>query len=523
MRPQSTTDQAIGLSSTPEPANTRFATRIGWLNHRRLFLITLALAALIYWQFQYFSAAERGDRANWDYIAQVITRGGVPYRDVVNIKTPLSAYIGAAAIVVTRPFGLRDVYAIRAVYFLLAVLVVGLTFLVAFAYFESRALAFLAAVVMLSFNPFANLNAGVQPKTPMLLFGLLSLLAIRKDRPTAAGFLGMLSALSWQPGLLFAGVAGLAFSRYLTSWRDLKAFEVIQGAMLPLSILILYFWMAGALTAFYQWTVHFNLTVYGPHEARTPSEFVALLARLLNGPYRTERLFFYLAPVGMALAIWGEARRGKKEFLARSQFHAVIIAPVVYFLFCALDMQGTADLIPLLPFVGIYSAVALMLAVEKSLLLIDKKWRRLNLEMVRAAALAVVIAAVFLVTVSDAFKFKRKFPTVKDQDAVVAEITSRLEPGDRVFVHGQTELLVLAGLTNLGRHYFLDRGKDVYLDEVEPQGFAGWFEQLKAERPKIVALSRLKLVHKKREIRDWVNENYDRVEKRTLSYYVRRD
>lgn len=511
------------LTSDPEAATQRPAARVGWLNHRRLFLITLAIAAIIYWQFQFFSAAERGDRANWDYIAQVIARGGVPYRDVVNIKTPLSAYIGAAGIAVTRPFGLRDVYAIRGVYFILAVLAVGLTFLVAFAFFESRVLAFLAAVVMLSFNSFANLNAGVQPKTPMLLFGLLALLAIHKDRPATAGFLGMLSALSWQPGLLFAGVAGLAFSRYLTSWRDLKTFEVMQGAMLPMSIMILYFWLAGGLQDFYQWTLHFNLTVYGPHEARTPMEFVALLARLLKGPYRMERLFFYLAPLGMAVVIWGEARRGVKEFLARSRFHAVIIAPAVYFLFCALDMQGTADLIPLLPFIAVFSAVILLFAVENCALLLAKLWPRFSLETVRSAALAAIIAAVFFVTVADAFKFKRKFPTLSDQDAIVAEITSRLEPGDRVFVHGQTELLVLAGLTNSGRHYFLDRGKDVYLDKVEPGGFAGWFDRLKAERPKIVALSRLKLVHKKKEIRDWVNENYNRVEKRGLSYYVRRD
>jgi hypothetical protein len=89
--------------------------KLRWFHERRLFWIALAGGALIYSQFQFWKQPALGDRANWDYVAQVISRGGVPYRDVVNIKSPLSAYIGAAAILAGQPFGLRDIFAIRIV------------------------------------------------------------------------------------------------------------------------------------------------------------------------------------------------------------------------------------------------------------------------------------------------------------------------------------------------------------------------------------------------------------------------
>ena len=60
-----------------------------------------------------WSQPEGGDEAIWDYVAQCIVRGQAPYRDVVEIKSPLSAYMSAGAIGIGRSVGLRDVIAIR--------------------------------------------------------------------------------------------------------------------------------------------------------------------------------------------------------------------------------------------------------------------------------------------------------------------------------------------------------------------------------------------------------------------------
>jgi hypothetical protein len=490
-------------------------------------MITLVVATLIYSQFEFWSVPERGDRANWDYMAQVIARGGVPYRDVVNIKSPLSAYIGAAAIVATRPFGLQDVLAIRSVYFILAVLTVGFTFLVTDDYFSSRLTALLAATIMLTFNSFATLNCGIQPKTVMVLFGLMSLWAIKRDRPFEAGIYGMLSALSWQPGLLFVGAAGLAFSRYLTSWRDLKVVRLLAGAALPLLILVIYLGIAGALKDFFLWTIHFNYSVYGPREVRPLSGFFYWFNQLLSRPYRHERIYFYVAAVGflitLAKEVWVGVRNGIRYCLGAAPRHAILIAPLVYYMFCMIDIQGGADLIPLLPFVGIFAAVAFSFAAAGLLAAIRRLKPTVSTKPLEYAAFGVVLAAVFVFSVADAFKFHRGFPTLKDQYEGVKELTERLEPGDKIFTHGQTEVLVLSGLTNASKYFFLDRGKDMYLNKVEPGGYEGWFARLKAERPRVVALSRLRAVDHGKDFRQWMSEDYHRYDGTVFSFYVRKD
>jgi len=81
---------------------------------------------------------ERGDPAMWDYMAQSIVRGQVPYRDVVELKTPLPAYMSALAIVVGRAAGINELIAIRYVGIILACLLLVAVFAVTEAYTNSR-------------------------------------------------------------------------------------------------------------------------------------------------------------------------------------------------------------------------------------------------------------------------------------------------------------------------------------------------------------------------------------------------
>ncbi|HWC78001.1 MAG TPA: hypothetical protein VG778_11095 [Blastocatellia bacterium] len=516
------------IATTTEDAatNTPAASIARLLDRRAIFLLTLVAAAVIYAQFQFWKSPTRGDRANWDYMAQIIATGGVPYRDAVNIKTPLSAYISAAAIVAARPFGVEDVAAIRGIYFALAVLTVGFTFLVAVQYFSRRWVGVLAVTVLLAFDAFATLNCGTQPKTPMVLGGLMTLWAIKRDRPFEAGVYGMLSALSWQPGLLFVGVAGLAFSRYLTSWRDLKVVKLLAGAALPLLIFVGYFAIVGALNDFFVWTLHFNYSVYGPREMRSVSGFVTRFAELLNGPYRQERIYFIFAALGAVIVfaehVW--STRGKiARWVEDAPSHAIWIAPLVYFAFCAVDIQWHADFLPFMPFVGIFAAVAFYSIIKAAVARLKRFAPQLVTSRVEYPAFALLLAAVFLGNVGDAFSFNRGFPTLQDQYVGIKEMTAFLEPGDKVFAHGRTEVLVVSKMRNASKYFFLDRGKDQYLDEIEPGGFKGWFERLKAERPRIVALGRLRMVDHAKDLRQWMEADYRRYQGSAFEFYVRRD
>jgi hypothetical protein len=498
-----------------------------WLTRRSLFWVVLVVALLVYAQSRFWNMPSAGDRANWDYIAQAISRGEVPYRDVVNIKSPLSAYIGAAAIMATRPFGIRDIHAIRVMYILLAALTVAFTFLIALDYLADYRLALLAASVMLAFGALMRLNGGgIQPKTPMILFGLVTLWAIMKDRPFVAGVFGMLSALSWQPGLLFVGVAGLAFSRYLTSWRDMKVARLIAGAAIPLVIQLGYFWAAGALRDFYLWNIHFNATIYGPRGVRTLASFFNRIGKMLSGTYRDGRLYFYLSAIGLLLALWREAKQvrqlGTAKLLDAAPRHAIIIAPVVYFLFCMIDIQGGADLIPLLPFVAVFAALAIVWLLKGAAALVARARPSINRAAIESRGGALAAAIILAVGVGDAL-LARRDQSLKAQDAEVAQIVSYLQPGDKLYVHGQTEILVLSGLTNASKYYLLDRGKDEYLDRILAGGFAGWLQTLKEDSPKIVVLNRMKTLLHRDEFFDWVRQDYVMRKGRYFVCYVRKD
>jgi len=503
--------------------------KVGWFGRLRLFWMVFAFALLFYTQFQFWKQPSLGDRANWDYFAQVISRGGIPYRDVVNIKSPVSAYISAAALIAARPFGLRDIFAIRITFIIMAAFVVAFTYLVTLDTFDSVSAALLAAALVLSFDFFSATNAGgTQPKTPMVLFGLVTLWAILKSRPFEAGCFGMLSALCWQPGLLFAGAAGLAFSRYLTRWRDKSIARLLAGAIIPLSVLLAYLALAGVLKDFYSWTVAYTSTVYAPHELRSVGEFFERISRMLEGSYRSSRLYFFLALIGLFVAaareIHGGVTSGLSHVVERAPRQAVIVAPIVYFCFCMIDIQGPQDLIPMIPFVAAFSALALVYSVERLCSRLAN--RRLGTHLAAAIqrfAVSFVVLWVLFFSVKGALLYESRFPTLTDQDMVVAEIVSRLVPGDKVFVHGQTEILVLGRLTNATKYFFLDKDKDQYLDLVEPGGFAGWFERLKAERPRIVALARLEEVHHARDFLDWVAASYEPHFSRVFTYYLRKE
>jgi hypothetical protein len=498
-----------------------------WLTRRRLFWVVLVAAVLVYAQSHFWNMPSVGDRANWDYIAQVIARGGVPYRDVVNIKSPLSAYIGAAAIVVTRPFGVRDIYAIRWMFILLAALTVAFTFLVTFDYFGDRNTALLAAAMLLGISAFLRLNGqGAQPKTPMVLFGLMTLWAVIKDRPFAAGVFGMLSALSWQPGLLFVGAAGLAFSRYLTSWRDKKVLRLLAGAGIPLAAQIIYFWAAGTLRDFYLWNIDFNATIYGPRGVRTLSSFLHRIQKMLAGTYHGGRFYFYLSLPGLLVALgleWLDVKRhGARRLLDNAPRHAIIIAPVVYFLFCMVDIQGGADLIPLLPFVATFAALAIAYLCKGAVALLTRKWTTLDREWLAANGLVIAILLVMMPTIGYAV-FGPRDHGLQAQDTEVAQIVSYLQPGDQIYAHGQAEILVLSGLTNASKYYLLDRGKDEYLDRILDGGFTGWLQTLKDASPKIVALGRIKTLLHRKEFVDWVRADYVKRKGKFFTYYIRKD
>src|ERR1700754_2635941 len=221
-------DRLVGLTSI-------WGRLTGYATSRHLALAAFLLAIVISLAYSPFKQSEGSDAAIYDYIAQSILRGDLPYRDIIDPKAPAAMYLSAAAMAVGQFAGLSAIKAVRLLHLLLMGALALLTFQVAEAFLRSRVAAGLAVLLLvLREDTLVMMFQGTQPKLAMMVFGMLTLRLIGKDKPMWAGVSSMLACLCWQPGLLFTGSAFLIFSRYLSSWRDGRVVKLAVGAGLPL-------------------------------------------------------------------------------------------------------------------------------------------------------------------------------------------------------------------------------------------------------------------------------------------------
>ncbi len=489
---------------------------------------TLAVAAFVLtvavmFMYRPFSQAEAGDSAVYDYIAQLIVRGQTPYRDEIDIKAPGSFYLSALAMEAGRAVGVRDIIAARLLHILLAGLLSVVVYLVAEAYLRNRFAALLALLSMLISQHFSLWTVGGgQPKLPMILFGMLTLLLIAKNRPFLAGFCSMLSCLCWQPGLLFTGVAFLIFSGYFTTWRDLRALKVLAGAAIPLAALLLYFRSIGALGELWTWTVVFNYSIYSRKALEGEGNPLGHLLGVVLKIYKVDIVLVVLSLAGFVsfgVQRLRERLRGISALKSSELFRdAIVIAPLVYFAACLIRFNAGPYLIPFFPFVGIFfgwSIVELARIVKKS----ESVGNR-NVDWALNIVLVLLLSIVGYRAI--AYRFE-SILTLQDQDKTFEAVSSLLSGSETIYVHGTTEILVLLNRPNLNPYVFIDAGKD---DSVAAQRYGGSFaalvDEIESSAPKIVALSRLQRVSHRHELRRLVEQHYERLDLPGYDIYVRK-
>ncbi|MCS6886197.1 MAG: DolP-mannose mannosyltransferase [Acidobacteriota bacterium] len=461
--------------------------------HNKWYVLgVFVFALLVYLRFGPHEQPVGGDLSMWDYMAQSIARGSVPYRDVVNIKTPLGAYIGAAAIWLLRPLDVRDLFAIRYAFLLQAALVVALTYLLFEVYWQRRLLGVLAASIMLSYDSFGIWNAsGAQVKTTALLFGLLSIYLLAKQKYFWAGFVGSLSFWAWQPGLLFAGVAGLC------SLNSLKRgfVRVILGTALGVLLGVGYFFFVGAARAFYDWCFSFNISA---NTSVAAASGWARLATVIDKAYPDEWLFWWMFPVGFLVHLVDVVVKLRNKE-ADIKLLAPTLAFVVYGLFTYFNLQSGPDAIFFLPFIALYCAYLAMR--------LGSCIERFKLPAVSIYLNCVLVLGVVTFFVLDAFGYNPAF-TLDEQQQDYSLVFDEISPMDKVYAHGSLDLLVLGGLVNASKYIYFDRGKDVYAAKLEG-GFDKIIGQLEAARPRFVALSKLERVQHKDQLLAWLKSHYD--------------
>jgi len=326
-----------------------------------------------------------------------------------------------------------------------------------------------------------------------------------RDKPFWAGFCSMLSFICWQPGLLFTGTLVLVSSNYLTSWRDLRCVKVMLGALVPLVLLVFYFFWVGALGDLWRWTIAYNFRVYAPETTRGLSDALAHLWRVSLRVFKLEIILVLISLIGMAMFATESFRAGLKRaerFESWNFKSALLIPPVIYLVFCLINFQSGPDLIPLFPFIGLFAGYGLIKLGEA----------RLGRGLLKPLpSLALIVIAILVLFRAATYKLESGM-TLQDQDREFSEISRVLGPSDSIYVHGTTEILVLLNRPNLSPYIFLDRGKDDWIAKRTSGSFQSVIDEMESCAPKIVTLSRVGKVAHRHELEQWVNQHYDRLD-----------
>lgn len=507
-------ERKVAIADNLEDQNDLWRRFRSVCDARMLALLACLIGIVVMILYRPFARAEVGDPTIYDYLAQAILRGQIPYRDVVDIKGPGAPYLSAAAIFVGRVVGLRDIFAIRALHVLMVGLLSAVTFQVASVYLRSRVAAVIAFLIPLLREPIAKaFIGGTQPKLPMMIFGLLTLLMIAKDRPFVAGVFSMLSCLCWQPGLLFTGTAVLIFSHYLTSWRNLKALRVVAGAVLPLVIVLGYFYSKGALGDLWAWTITYNYSVFGPEAGPTVGNALGHIWLMTRRVFEREILIVLVSVLGLFLFVFVRVRdnlRGRAALASQDLFKdAIVFPPLIYFAFTLVNFQGPPDLIPFFPFVGIFAGW-LIIRVGRAVgprIPIKSLSPPLRGAIIGISAVFVILAVVIV----RAGKFQLRGFKLQDQEAAMQQLRQQLHPDDKIYVHGAVEILVLLNRPNLNPYVDFDWGKDNFAVWRRGISFREFIDQMEDEAPKYVSVTRLRKVHHREDLEQWVNEHYERL------------
>jgi hypothetical protein len=472
---------------------------------------------------------ERGDPAMWDYVAQSIVRGQAPYRDVVELKTPLSAYISALVIVAGRAAGINELIAIRCVGIVLACLLLVVVFAVTEAYTNSRMAALIAVLAPLSVERFYSWGAtGTEPKISMILFALLSLLLISKNKPFWVGVASMFSCLCWQPGLMFAGVAVLVFSRYLRSWRDLRAAKTIAGASVRLLVALLYFYCAGALRDLWIWCFWFDLTVYASDVHRSLGEQISHIAgvtyRVLG---RGGIILLAAGALGYITVLIGRLRNRRTVEVdeltppSSAPIGALLIPPAIYVAYWRFDFNSGPYLIPIVPFAAIFAGWL----VSRWIRLIPSRSQNSRERPVicREYAGLVAVALLTVAAVATSASTKYRDTTLGDEDAALEPLRAILLPEDKIWAQGEVNILVLLDRPSVSKHIWFDRGKDDFAAAEKPGGFQQVLAEIDAQQPRFVEMGRIETVHHSAELEAWLAEKYKPLPTLSFEVYVRKD
>jgi hypothetical protein len=455
--------------------------------------VALLIAIVLFAQFSINGNFWR-DEAIYAYGGQQLADGVPVYSGIFDPKPPLPTFLTALGTLSARAVGKNDLTAMRAEFFLFAILTVVAVYVLGLWLWRSILAALVGAVVFASFQGFAqDALAGPGAKTPGILLMVVSLALLVRRRWFLAGIAGSLAFLDWQPlGICAAAavVAALVVTEPEDESRWKRGARALGGVAIPLVATVLFLLIDGGLSRFIEASFTFPATGLRRGNV-TLGGNIDTIVRVVNDHYGHTRVLFWGGLILLVAA----------AFVAAKRFAALVVVGTLLAFAAAsvYDFQGYPDLFPLLPYAGLgIGGVVAVIAPR-----VRAEWPRRI-----AAGLALVAVGLLAGLSVHWFSGARDAgPSLHIERAQAAKIQRLLQPGEKLYALGDPTLLVLTHRRNPTRYIYLGSGVDHWAVEHEFGSLAGWQAEIRAADPPIVVMnlwrSDLAL-----QMRTWLKQTY---------------
>lgn len=286
------------------------------------------------------------DMGKFLYGAQELLKGRMPYKNLFDPKTPLTFILPALGMFLFENLGLSNILAGRITTLICGATTIFFTFLLADELLENQLTAIVSSIILSSFPGFAWGSLSGRSKIFVACFGLISLYSLKKEKYFSAGFFSSLSGLTWQPGGVFIFPV-LLYTFLKEKNNKKKSFWALSGIILPVILIISFFALNGALKELIYQTISFPLI-----HVSSRGETILRGKELFNilAFYGIRSIFFIFGLSGFFLII----TKYKKIWKSKSFWLFFCLAFSLIFAYTCIDIQYWPDLLPLLPFIGVF-------------------------------------------------------------------------------------------------------------------------------------------------------------------------
>ena len=469
--------------------------------------LVLAVAAFVYSRYGFHRPLVR-DSAISMYSAQRMADGVPPYVSTFDNKGPIAPIMAGFGVMLSKHLNWDDLHTVRLLFFAISCLACFSIYFLGEGLFRSSRVGSFAALTFLGSFCFAKFAAsGPRGKTPAVLFEALSLLLTSKRKWFWAGLCGSLSALTWQPMVVFPLVTLAIAAAQPGEKRIRAALATLAGMGLPAVVIVAYFQSHGALYEFLDGFILFGVLdldrwepslishVLNPARAVTAGYDTTLLP-ILIGLMTVVYLYFWRRSLHQSLA----------DTLTKDAFAPVLLSFPVPVFWSLLDFQSCPDFYVLLP----YTSVGFAAFLDGAVRYLGASVRGpLGGRAPRFLSIGVCIALTALAW-SNVLRYGPGAYTLDDQKQAAIEVENRFGNDARLLSIGVPEILVLLHRTSPTPYCYIGEGIDRLIQRRTPGGFAGWLEELKAYDPDAIAFDEDTYGTYIPELMRWLRSEYHR-------------